>query len=148
MVRSLKQVDTFASCINPGGAGGHHRHVEYPAVGTLAIGRSEVALRCTPEMVILRLLYKPFAIIAALIAGRIGRSVFRSLWSKIDAEPPPRPGTGEGSMAKVVGGQALQAGVMAAVAAAVDRAFAGAFHHLIGIWPTKRPEPEPEPADD
>jgi hypothetical protein len=97
-------------------------------------------------MVILRLLYKPFAMIAGVIAGRIGRSVFRSLWSRIDAEPPPRPGTGEGSMAKVVGGQALQAGVMAGVAAVVDRAFARAFHHLIGIWPKKRPEPEP--ADD
>jgi hypothetical protein len=150
MVRSLKQVDNFAPCIYPRAAVGHHRHVEYPACGTLAIGRSEVTVEVTvgwtPEMVILRLLYKPFAIIAALIASRIGRSVFRSLWSKIDAEPPPKPGTGEGSMAKVVGGQALEAGVMAGVAAAVDRGFARVFHHLIGIWPKKRPQPEP--ADD
>ena len=95
-------------------------------------------------MKLLRLTYKPFAIVSALIAGRIGRAVFRILWSKIDDAPPPVPGTGQGSVAKVVGAQALQAGVMAASAAAVDRAFAGGFYYLIGIWPKKRPEPEQE----
>jgi hypothetical protein len=89
----------------------------------------------------MRLLYKPLAIIAGLISARIGRSVFRSLWSKIDHEPPPIPGSGEGSVAKVVGAQALQAGVMAGTAAAVDRGFATVFHHLIGIWPKKPPKP-------
>jgi hypothetical protein len=94
----------------------------------------------------MRLLYKPFAIIAAIISGKIGKSVFRSLWAKVDHEPPPAPGSGEGSLAKVVGAQALQAGVMAGVAAAVDRQFARLFHHLIGIWPKKRPEPDPDDA--
>ena len=91
----------------------------------------------------MKLLYKPFAIIAALIAGRIGRSVFRGLWAKIDDAPPPAPGSGEGNVAKVVAAQALQAGVMAGTAAAVDRVFARAFHHLIGLWPE-----EPAAADD
>ncbi len=95
-------------------------------------------------MFLLRLLYKPFAIIGAIIAGKLGRSVFRSIWAKIDHEPPPRPGTGDGSTMKVIGAQALQAGVMAATAAAVDRTFARFFHHLIGIWPKKPPKPEDE----
>jgi hypothetical protein len=95
-------------------------------------------------MFLLRLLYKPFAIIGAILAGKIGRSVYRSIWAKIDDEPPPRPGTGEGSTLKVMSAQALQAGVMAGTAAVVDRTFARFFHHLIGIWPKKQPEPEPE----
>lgn len=90
----------------------------------------------------MKLLYKPFSIIAGVIAGRLGRSAFRSLWSKIDEKPPPAPGTGEASLAKVVGAQALQAGVMGGVAALVSRLFASSFHHLIGAWPEKRPEPE------
>jgi len=85
----------------------------------------------------MKLLYKPFALIAGLISGRLGRSAFHSLWSKLDDEPPPKPGSGEASVIKVVGAQALQAGVMAGVAAAVDRTFARMFHHLIGIWPDK-----------
>jgi Protein of unknown function (DUF4235) len=83
----------------------------------------------------MKLLYKPVAIIASLIAGRLGRSLFRSLWSRLDDAPPPKPGSGEASVAKVVGAQALQAGIMAGTAAAVDRAFARVFHHLIGVWP-------------
>lgn len=92
----------------------------------------------------MKLLYKPFAIIAGLISARLGKSVFRSLWSKIDDRPPPPPGSGEGSAVKTVGAQALQAGVMAGVAAAVSRAFAAAFHHLVGAWPEKPPKPEDE----
>jgi hypothetical protein len=92
----------------------------------------------------MKLIYKPFGIIAGLIASRLGRSIFRSLWTRIDDEPPPRPGSGEGSLGKVVAAQALQAGVMAAVAAAVNRLFARSFAHLIGSWPEKPPEPETE----
>ena len=95
-------------------------------------------------MFLLRLLYKPFAIIGAIIAGKLGQSIFRTIWAKIDEEPPPRPGSGEGSTLKVVGAQALQAGVMAGSAAVVDRTFARFFHHLIGIWPKKPPEPVDE----
>ena len=95
-------------------------------------------------MFLLRLLYKPFAIAGAIIAGKVGRSLFRNIWAKIDHKPPPRPGTGEGSTMKVVGAQALQAGVMAGSAAVVDRTFARFFHHLIGIWPKKPPEPVDE----
>lgn len=91
-------------------------------------------------VIVINLLYKPFAIVSGLIAARIGKSVFASVWSAIDDAPPPLPGTGESSVAKVVGAQALQAGVMAGVAAGVDRAFAGAFHHFIGAWPTKPPK--------
>ncbi|HZE06343.1 MAG TPA: DUF4235 domain-containing protein [Solirubrobacteraceae bacterium] len=91
----------------------------------------------------MKLLYKPFALLARLIAGRVGRSMFRSLWEKIDEAPPPAPGTGEASMVKVVGAQALQAGVMAGVTAAVDRLFASTFHHIVGAGPEK-PKDESE----
>jgi uncharacterized protein DUF4235 len=93
-------------------------------------------------MVLLRLLYKPFAIIGAIIAGKLGQSVFRKIWAKIDDAPPPKPGSGQGSTLKVVTAEALQAGVMAGTAAAVDRTFARFYHHLIGIWPKKPAKPE------
>ncbi len=97
-------------------------------------------------MFLLRLAYKPIAIISGLIAGRISHNVFETVWRRIDDAPPPKPGTGQGSVAKVVAGHALQAGIVAAVAAAVDRMFAKGFHHLIGIWPKKAPKPEDEAA--
>jgi uncharacterized protein DUF4235 len=68
--------------------------------------------------------------------------VFHKIWAKIDDAPPPKPGSGQGSTLKVVTAEALQAGVMAGTAAAVDRTFARFYHHLIGIWPKKPAKPE------
>jgi Protein of unknown function (DUF4235) len=90
----------------------------------------------------MKLLYKPFAIIAGLIAARLGKSVFKGLWAQIDDAQPPTAATEGASLPKVVGAQALRAATMAGVAAAVDRTFARAFHHLTGIWPGDRAKPE------
>jgi hypothetical protein len=84
---------------------------------------------------VVKILYKPFAIIAALIGARLGRNVFRQLWSIVDDAEPPSPTAGEASLPKVVGAAALEAATMAAVAAATDRASARWFHYLTGIWP-------------
>lgn len=85
----------------------------------------------------MRILYKPFAIIAGIIATRLGRSVFGAIWSRIDDDEPPKPGTGEASLPKVVGAAALRAATMAGVSAAVQGASARTWHYLTGTWPAK-----------
>jgi hypothetical protein len=90
----------------------------------------------------MRILYKPFALIAAIIGARLGRSTFKTLWAKIDASEPPAPTTAGASLPKVVGAAALEAATMAGVAAAVNRASARTFHHLTGIWPAKKKSEE------
>jgi xanthosine utilization system XapX-like protein len=86
------------------------------------------------------ILYAPFAIVGSIVARLVGRQIFRAVWSRIDEEPPPKAGDGRGSMTKVVAGRALQAGLMAGAAAAVDRLFARGFHHVLGAWPKKPPK--------
>jgi hypothetical protein len=88
----------------------------------------------------MKLLYKPFGLIAGFIAARIGRNAFKTLWAKIDDHDPPDPTTQEASLPKVVGAAALEAATMAGVAAAVDRGSARFFHYLTGIWPGKKQE--------
>jgi hypothetical protein len=88
----------------------------------------------------MKILYKPFGLIAASIAARIGKSVFRSVWSRIDDREPPAPTAADASLPKVVGAAALEAATMAGVAAAVDRASARMFHYLIGVWPGEKRE--------
>lgn len=85
-----------------------------------------------------KLMYWPFAMIAAAISARLGRSIFRSLWATIDSAEPPAATTGEASAGKVVGAAALEAATMAATAAAVNRATAKSFHYLIGVWPGEK----------
>jgi hypothetical protein len=72
----------------------------------------------------MKLLFKPFGLIAGLIAGWLGKSIFKAVW------------------AKIVGAKALEAATLAGTAAAADRLAARAFHHLTGYWPGKDPEPK------
>ena len=83
----------------------------------------------------MKIFYKPFAILASIIGARIARSIFSSVWAKIDHEEPPKATTEEASLPKVVGAAALEAATMAGIGAAFDRVGARAFHHLTGIWP-------------
>lgn len=85
----------------------------------------------------MKLLYKPFSLIAGVIAAQIGKALFKGLWSRVDRREPPEPTAPEAPMPKVVGAAALEAATMAGVAAAADRVAAQAFHHLTGIWPGK-----------
>jgi xanthosine utilization system XapX-like protein len=91
-------------------------------------------------MVIMKILYKPFAIIAGLISARLGQRVFQKLWAKIDEEPAPVPSTRAASTPKVVASAALQAATFAGVAAFVDRHTLRGFHYLTGAWPEKKPK--------
>ena len=88
----------------------------------------------------MRLLYKPFALIASVLAGRIGKAIFHGLWSRIDDADPPAATAPNASLSKVVGAAALEAATMASVAAAADRVSARAFEWLTGVWPGKEPK--------
>jgi uncharacterized protein DUF4235 len=92
----------------------------------------------------MKILYKPFGLIAGLIAARIAKSLFTAIWAKVDNTPPPEPTAPSATFPKAVGGKALEAATMAGVGAAADRLGAKVFHHLTGAWPGK----DPKPADD
>jgi hypothetical protein len=87
----------------------------------------------------MKLLYKPFALVTSVIAGRLGKSIFKSVWSKIDGGDPPSAMAEGASLPKVVAGAALQAATMAGVHATADRVSARAFEYFTGIWPGEKP---------
>jgi Protein of unknown function (DUF4235) len=83
----------------------------------------------------MKLLYKPFAVIAGVAGARLGQRLFKSIWGRLDDGEPPTATTEQASVAKVVGARALEAATVAGVAAAVDRASARSFQYLTGFWP-------------
>jgi hypothetical protein len=99
---------------------------------------------CAGRLQLMKILYKPVGLIAAVIAARLGRSVFKGVWARIDDADPPDPTTADAAFPKVVAAAALEAATMAGVGAAVDRAAARAFHHLTGIWPGEATESKSE----
>jgi hypothetical protein len=94
-----------------------------------------------------KFLYKPFSLISGVIAGRIGKATFESLWSRVDEREPPKPTAPETTFPKVVGAAALKAVTVATVTASVERATAATFHYLTGVWPGDAPETTEEKAE-
>ena len=89
-----------------------------------------------------KLLYKPFAIVSGLVATRLARRIFAAIWSRIDSRQPPLASHQQAPLGKVVGAAALEAVVLTATRATVDRASARLFENLTGLWPGDK-EPEP-----
>ena len=94
-----------------------------------------------------KLLYKPLALIGSLIAARLGKSAFKNMWARIDESEPPAPSTEEAGLGKVVGAAVLEAATMAGIAAAVDRGTARLFQYLTGLWPGKHQADEEKDED-
>lgn len=86
----------------------------------------------------MKLLYKPFGIVAGLVGGLLARRLFTVVWAAIDDEEPPEATTERASWTRVIAAAAIQGATFSAVRAAVNRAGARSFEHVTGIWPGER----------
>lgn len=86
----------------------------------------------------MKLIYKPFGIVAGILAGLLARRIFTVVWSKIDYEEPPEAKTELASWTRVLTAAALQGVTFSVTKAAVDRAGARGFEHVFGIWPGEK----------
>lgn len=90
----------------------------------------------------MKLLFKPFALVAGLVAGFLGKKLFEFLWGLVDKEEPPKPSTQDAATGKVVAAAAIEGLAFAGTRALVSRQAAATFHHLTGVWPgEKKPDP-------
>jgi hypothetical protein len=96
----------------------------------------------------MKLLYKPFGIIAGVIGARVGPKTFDTVWARVDGGPPPGPKAPDASLGRVVAAQALQAAALAGAGAAADRLGMRWFHYLTGIWPGDKPETDEKSSED
>ena len=87
---------------------------------------------------IVTILYKPFGIIAGIVAGLLSKRVFSFIWGKIDEEEAPKPNTEWATWGKVLSAAALQGMVFKVVRALVDRKMAEGTRYLTGVWPGER----------
>lgn len=90
----------------------------------------------------MKILYKPFGIIAGMIGARLARGVFKAIWGTIDHAAPPRASTEYTTLPKVVGAAAIEAATTAATRAAVERASLKWFHFMTGIWAGEKQPPK------
>ena len=90
----------------------------------------------------MKLIYKPFGLIAGLIAGFLSTKIFDFVWARFDDQEPPEPTTEHAPIAKVLAAAAIQGLIFRTVRAYVDREGARGFRYLTGVWPgDKKPDP-------
>jgi hypothetical protein len=95
----------------------------------------------------MKLLYKPFGIVAGIIAGLLSKKLFEAIWGVIDKEEPPKPTTQEADWPKVIAAAAVQGVTFKVTRAVVDRAGAKGWDHLFGVWPGEQREEKSQAAE-
>ena len=95
----------------------------------------------------MRFFYRLFSRFTGGFAGRIGKLVFKAMWSRIDHEDPPAATRLDASLAKVLVGATLEAATMAGVAAVVERATASVFSYVFGVSPEPKPKKKQQDED-
>lgn len=88
-----------------------------------------------------KLLFAPFAALSGVLAGLIGKKIFRAVWSLVDKEEPPEPDMQEARWPKVVAALALEGAIFRTTRGVVDRSTRQTFASLTGLWPGEHREP-------
>lgn len=90
----------------------------------------------------MKLVYKPFGLIAGVLAGVVAGAIFKRIWALVAGEADKPDATDKNrTWTEVLSAAALQGAVFAGVKAAVDRAGATGFERLTGVWPGKTDAP-------
>lgn len=85
-----------------------------------------------------KVLYKPLAIIFGLLGGLIAGKIFDSMWDRIgDDDIPLEADQKEATWGMMLLGAALQGAIYAFVKAAIKRAGAQGVEKATGTWPGK-----------
>ncbi len=84
----------------------------------------------------IKLMYKPFSILAGVLGGILAGVIFKQIWKAVahEAEAPDSTDVAKG-WPEVLIAAALHGAIFALVKAAVDRGAAEATLKLTGIWP-------------
>ena len=90
-----------------------------------------------------KLLFLPLRVVAGIVAGVLGKRLFRALWRLIDAEQAPEPERRGIGVAMLALALALEGALFRLLRGLADHGSRRVFASLTGTWPGEQ-EPEPE----
>lgn len=82
-----------------------------------------------------KVLFIPFSVVGAFVAGLAAKRLFQGVWAMVDDEDPPAPSERDAPRAKMLIAAALEGAVFSATRAAADHGLRKAFLSMIGSWP-------------
>lgn len=93
------------------------------------------------------MIFRPVSIVAGLLAGLIGKKLFRSLWGVLDKDEPPKPEQRSEAIGMLALALAIEGALFRLVKGLTEHGSRHAFAQLTGSWPGERP-PETTPEAD
>jgi len=91
----------------------------------------------------MKLLYKPFAIVAALVASLAAGAIFKRLWALLARQTEmPKALEQHRGWVEIVAAGMLRGAVFGGTKAVVKRAFADEYFRWTGVWPGKTAKPK------
>lgn len=88
----------------------------------------------------IKLIFRPFAVVATLIAGMIGKRLFQRLWGLLDDKHPPRTEERSTPIGKLALALAVEGALFRLVKGLADHGSRRAFAHMTGAWPGEQAE--------
>ncbi|HST55199.1 MAG TPA: DUF4235 domain-containing protein [Solirubrobacteraceae bacterium] len=82
-----------------------------------------------------KVIFTPVSIVAGLLAGIIGKKLFRLSWGLVDEEEPPRAQHHRINVGKLALALALEGAVFRVVKGLADHGSRRGFNWLTGLWP-------------
>ena len=82
-----------------------------------------------------KLIFRPVSIVAGLLAGLLGKKLFKGLWRVVDDEQPPKPEERPVPIGKLVLALALEGALFRLVKGLAEHGSRHAFSRLTGSWP-------------
>ena len=90
------------------------------------------------EVIILKVLYKPFGIVVSVLGGVLAGAIFKRVWKLAGHEDEaPEATDAQRGWGEVLIAATLQGAIFALVKAATDRGAATVTRRLLGFWPGK-----------
>jgi hypothetical protein len=86
-----------------------------------------------------KLIFRPVSIAAGLLAGLVGKKLFRGLWRVVDEQEPPKPEQRPVAIGLLALALAIEGALFRLVKGLADHGSRHAFSQLTGSWPGERP---------
>jgi hypothetical protein len=90
----------------------------------------------------MNLMYTPFRIVSALVAGKLAKRLFGLAWGLIDDDEPPNPEHHDVRLWKLAVALVLEGALVALIRGVIDHGSRRLYHRVTGEWPG-----EEEPGD-
>jgi hypothetical protein len=87
----------------------------------------------------MKIVYKPFSVLVAMVAEAVATNVWRRLWRLLAHEAkPPKATDRDTNWPEIVVASAMRGAVYAVVRAVIKRSGATAFANVTGTWPGRQ----------